>query len=433
MQEGLRAEIRRIIALALFLLVFGLLNGFPLVTLLLGGTVYMIFTLSRINRLYAWLAADTDTMPPEASGVWGDISDNLYKLKRRIDQSQKNYTSLALRIRQITSALDDGMLLLNADHTLDWWNPAATELLHLRERDKGENIVNLIRNPQFVDFINNRDFSQPLELRTPYDPQRIVLFSAGSFGRGEIVVVAQDITRLRHLEEIRKEFVANVSHELRTPLTVLSGYIETLQSSGDDLAPHWQRALAQMDQQTRRLGALADDLVMLARLESSQFVANRLPVDICALLRSVVEDQQLLCADTHRLTLRCQPGLIIAGESRELHSVFANLVVNAIRHNPRGCDILVHARACGDNLVVRVADNGVGIDPKHIPRLTERFYRADDSRATSSGGTGLGLAIVKHALGRHNATLRIRGAPGKGAVFSCRFAAPPAAPPTAGE
>lgn len=432
MQEGLRAEIRRIIALALFLVVFGLFNGFPLVTLLLGGGLYMVFTLDRINRLYAWLAADTDTMPPEASGVWGDISDYLYRLKRRIDQSQKNYTSLALRIRQITSALDDGMLLLNADHTLDWWNPAATGLLHLRESDKGENIVNLIRNPQFVDFINGRDFSQPLELRTPYEPQRTLLFTAGSFGRGEIVVVAQDITRLRHLEEIRKEFVANVSHELRTPLTVLSGYIETLQSSADDLAPHWQRALVQMDQQTRRLGALAEDLVVLARLESS-VTPDRLPVALCPLLRSIVEDQRLLYTDSHRLTLRCRPGLIVIGDSRELHSVFANLVVNAIRHNPRGCDVLIHARACGGNVVVRVMDNGIGVDPRHISRLTERFYRADDSRATSSGGTGLGLAIVKHALGRHNATLRIRGAPGKGAVFSCRFSAPTAAAVATGE
>src|SRR5690606_28946154 len=118
----------------------------------------------KVNKLYAWLASDTDTMPPEATGVWGDISDYLYRLQRRIDQSQKNYTSLALRIRQITSAIDDGMLLLNSDRTLDWWNPAATQLLQLRERDRGENIVNLVRNPLFVNFIHAENFSTSLEL-----------------------------------------------------------------------------------------------------------------------------------------------------------------------------------------------------------------------------------------------------------------------------
>ncbi|HLS99271.1 MAG TPA: ATP-binding protein, partial [Porticoccaceae bacterium] len=129
---------------------------------------------------------------------------------------------------------------------------------------------------------------------------------------------------------------------------------------------------------------------------------------------------------THRLRLRCPPGLVAQGDNRELHSAFANLIVNAIRHNTQGCDVLIHARAMGGNLVVRVRDNGVGIDARHLPRLTERFYRADDSRATSSGGTGLGLAIVKHVLGRHGASLRIRSTLGKGSVFSCRFAAPAA-------
>ena len=426
MQEGLRTEIYRIIVLAAFLIAFGLLNGYPLSTLLAGGTAYMAFTLSRINRLYAWLAADNDSLPPEASGVWGDISDYLYRLKRRIDQAQKNYTGLALRIRQITSALDDGMLLLNADRSLDWWNPVATGLLHLRETDRGENIANLIRHPLFVAYINGQDFSHPLELASPFQPQRVLLFSAGTFGRGEIVLVVRDITRLRHLEEMRKEFVANISHELRTPLTVLTGYLETLQGDADNLPPHWRRALTQMDQQTRRLGALAEDLVLLSRLESGQFTPNRQAVDVSALLKSIVEGQQLLHGATHRLRLRCPPGLVAQGDNRELHSAFANLIVNAIRHNTQGCDVLIHARAMGGNLVVRVRDNGVGIDARHLPRLTERFYRADDSRATSSGGTGLGLAIVKHVLGRHGASLRIRSTLGKGSVFSCRFAAPAA-------
>ena len=423
MQEGLRTEIQRIILLALFLLVFGLFNGFPLTTLLIGGTAYMIFTFVKINRLYAWLASDDDSMPPEATGVWGDISDYVYRLKRRIDQSQKNYAGLALRIRQITSALDDGMLLLNADRSLDWWNPAANDLLQLRESDRGEHITNLIRNPLFVNFIHQTQFDQPLELHSPYDHQKIFQFSAGRFGRGEIVLVVRDITRLRHLEEMRKEFVANLSHELRTPLTVLIGYIETLRGSAEDLPARWHRAFEQMEQQANRLNAMAEDLVMLSRLESAQFSPKPAAVDVCAMLATIVDNQRILCGDSHLLSLDCEPGLVLKGVSKELHSAFSNLVINAIKHNPQGCKISVKVRKTPAGISVRVADNGVGIDPRHLPRLTERFYRADDSRATSSGGTGLGLAIVKHVLSRHHATLKIRSTLGKGSIFTCFFPA----------
>lgn len=421
MQEGLRTEVTRIIVLGLFLLLFGSINGFPYSTLLIGGAAYMIFTLVKINKLYAWLAKESDDMPPEAGGVWGDISDYLYRLRKRMEQSQKNYAGLALRIRQITTALDDGMLLLNADHSLDWWNPTATELLKLRETDKGENIANLIRHPQFISFINRDSFEQPLELNSPFDPHRIFQFSAGTFGRGEIVLVVRDITRLRNLEEMRKEFVANISHELRTPLTVLTGYIETLQGDQANLPPHWQRALLQMEQQTARLNSLAEDLVMLSRLESAQTPIQRLPVNLNPLLANIVEGQRVLCSDDHTLALKCEPDLVLFGNGKELNSAFSNLIVNAIKHNPKGCDISVKARRTTRGISVRVADNGTGIDPKHLPRLTERFYRVDDSRATISGGTGLGLAIVKHVLGRHNGTLKIRSTLGKGTIFTCEF------------
>ncbi len=421
MQDGLRTEITRIVVLTLILLVFGLINGYPLSTLLIGAAAYGAYTFYRINKIYAWLASDQDTMPPESSGVWGDIADQLYRFKRRLDQSQRNYTGLALRIRQITASLDDGMLLINSDNTLDWWNPAATTLLNLRNDDHGENIINLIRHPLFVQFIEHRQFEQAVELPSPQDANRILLFSAGLFGRGEIVLVVRDITRLRHLEEMRKEFVANISHELRTPLTVLTGYLETLQGS-EDVPPQWRKALQQMDQQTRRLSVLAEDLLLLSRLESSHFTPKLQAVDISKLLRAVVDGKQILCGDSHQLTLDCPAGLVLSGDSRELDSAFSNLIVNAIRHNPQGCAIRVRARRSRRGLVVTVADTGTGIDARHLPRLTERFYRADDSRTSSSGGTGLGLAIVKHVLGRHHGALKIRSAPGRGSVFSCRFA-----------
>jgi two-component system phosphate regulon sensor histidine kinase PhoR len=147
-------------------------------------------------------------------------------------------------------------------------------------------------------------------------------------------------------------------------------------------------------------------------------------VDLCSLLNAIVDGARVLCGETHTIDVKCEPGLNIPGESRELHSAFSNLIFNAIKHNPEGCNIDISAKKTEKGIRVRVADDGIGIDPKHLPRLTERFYRVDDSRATASGGTGLGLAIVKHVLNRHNATLKIRSTLGKGSIFSCLFKIP---------
>ncbi|MGD9660213.1 MAG: phosphate regulon sensor histidine kinase PhoR [Porticoccaceae bacterium] len=423
MQEGFRSEIQRIILLSVALFIVGLLNGLIAETLLFGAVAYGLYTLNKIRKIYAWLYSDKNDMPPEMSGIWGDICDELYRVRQRVEQAKKNYSALALRIRQITSALDDGMILLNADRTLDWWNPSATSLLNFGDKDRGESISNLIRNPVFVNFIHSKDFTHPLEMRAPNNPHRIYQFMAGTFGRGEVILMVRDITRLRHLEEMRKEFVANISHELRTPLTVLVGYIETLQSNSESLPNHWHKALVQMDQQTRRLSALAEDLVMLSRLESSPPDTHKEEVNICTMLTSMVDNAKVI-SEKHRLSLDCQPGLTLAGTQRELHSAFSNLIFNAIKHNPQGCDIHISARREHNQLIVDVADTGIGIDQKHLPRLTERFYRVDDSRTSSSGGTGLGLAIVKHVLARHQGSLNIRSTLSKGSTFSCVFNLP---------
>jgi len=419
--EGLHQEVRTLILLGVVLLIVGFTNGHIAETLIVGGIAYTFLTLSKIQRLYRWLASDKKDMPPEMSGVWGDISDELYRLKQQVEQSKKNYTALALRIRQITTALDDGMILLNANRALDWWNPSAAALLNLKEGDRGEIISNLIRDPEFVKFILGDSFSHSFELRAPHDPTRVYHFSAGIFGRGEVVLMVRDITRLRRLEEMRKEFVANVSHELRTPLTVLMGYIETLASDANCPPNYWQKALAQMDQQTRRLKSLTEDLIMLSRLESTPPQANPQKVDLGSLLASVCDSAKVIAGQQHNICLDCKPELVVLGQPHELQGAFSNLLFNAIRHNPRGCDIRIRAERLAEGVIVEVADTGIGIEAKHLPRLTERFYRVDDSRTSSSGGTGLGLAIVKHVLARHQAQLEIRSTLGKGSTFTCIF------------
>jgi two-component system phosphate regulon sensor histidine kinase PhoR len=423
---GLRSELQRIALLAALLVIAGYFNHYPLLTLIAGGSLYMLWTLHRIHRLNRWLAAGGRDFPPPASGVWGEVSDHLYRLRQRNTRHRQDHLSLVARVRRITDALDEGIVILDADHALEWWNPAAGKLLRLQRGDEGEPIINLVRAPAFVAFIREGHFAEPMELEAPSDPNRILQFSANHFGDNEVALVVQDISRLRHLEQMRKEFVANISHELRTPLTVLTGYLETLCDSDTEAPVGWGQALGQMREQTRRLTLLTEDLVTLSQLESTTPPARTEPVALKPLLGGIVENARTLGSSTHRIELDCPDDLIALGAARELHSAFANLIYNAVKHNPQGCTVWVRAGSTNDHLWVEVADNGIGIDARHLPRLTERFYRVENSRASSSGGTGLGLAIVKHTLLRNGGNLEISSTPGKGSTFRCEFEPAPA-------
>ncbi len=421
MQRGLRVELQRLIMLVLALGIAGFFNGHIALTLLVGGGLYMAWTLLKVFRLYDWLDGGGQGIPPESTGVWGDISDQLYRLQKRNTRARDDLRAVVKRIRRITSALDEGLILLDAERSVDWWNPAAARLLGLRSEDLHQPITNLLRTPAFVQFIQSGDFELPLELAAPNDPQRLLLFSPRIFGDNEIALVIMDITRLRQLEEMRKEFVGNISHELRTPLTVLTGYIETLQDQEmENLPPAWPKALKQMGQQTERMNLLAEDLVMLSRLETTT-LPLKVPVDLEPLFGPIIDSAQALSGNKHNITFTSCDQPLLKGDAKELHSALSNLVYNAVKHNPQGCDIAINIARDTEVLQVSISDNGLGIDPLHIPRLTERFYRADSSRATQSGGTGLGLAIVKHVLLRHNGELTIESTLGKGATFTCRF------------
>jgi two-component system, OmpR family, phosphate regulon sensor histidine kinase PhoR len=425
LHRGLQAEIQRIVLLTIFLLIFGFLNGYLLLTLLVGGGLYMLWTFSHISKLYDWLDRGCSGLPPEAGGVWGDMGDSLYRMQKRNERAKQSRRNLSDRVRNITGALADGILTLSADRVLEWWNPAAEQLLGLKKSDRGQSIINLVRDPRFVTFIQNQTLNSPLELTSPEDPSKTLLFTAAEFGDGDVILVAQDITRLRNLEQMRQDFVANISHELRTPLTVLSGYTETLQDSlqsgNKDLPGHWKKALDQMQQQTDRMNALANDLVMLSQLESTREPAPSTPIQIAPLLQQISDDARIIATDDHKIELECAENMVLNGDMKELYSAFSNLVFNAIKHNPAGTTVQIKGYTTDSTNLIEVSDDGSGIDPKHISRLTERFYRVDQSRASSTGGTGLGLAIVKHVLMHHGGTLSITTTLSKGSCFSCRF------------
>ena len=290
------------------------------------------------------------------------------------------------------------------------------------KQDVGQRIDNLIRHPRFAEFLAKGDYSEPLELPSPLDEDMTFAYRVVPYSRNQKLLVVRDISRLKRLERIRSDFVANVSHELRTPLTVVSGYLENMVDDEDSCGEYWKKTLHQMQGQTSRMTRLVEDLLMLSRLEDEEKSLVHDIVAVPAVLASLREDAKILSGErSHHISLDCDGSLWMRGSEKELSSAFSNLIFNAVNYTEDKGHIDIRWCKQDSNVVFEVKDDGIGVSPAHIKRLTERFYRVDAGRSRESGGTGLGLAIVKHVLDRHGARLEIESEPGVGSVFRCIF------------
>ena len=419
----MRTEANYLLLLLVLLTLIGWNSGHFLFVYLVGLACFIVWTLSRARQLNNWLNGNIGKPPPYISGFFGHVAQKYYQTELRHQKFREHQQNQMQRISKLANALNEGVIILKDGVDLDWWNPSAESLLHFRKEDRGNPIQNLIRNPTFIRYLNDKEFSTPLELPAPKNPTQILLYSGAEFDQQDVVIVVRDVTRLRRLEQMRKDFVANISHELRTPLTVLTGYLETLQDSSENLPPSYNKALREMKQQANRMNLLANDLVTLSQLESANKELPETSIELLPIVSQVQKDAEALSGGAHEIVLEpCTQQLHIRGNPKELYSALSNLVFNAVRHNPAGTRITIRCKEnASGKIQVDVEDNGIGIDPIHIPRLTERFYRVDTSRNSSSGGTGLGLAIVKHVLLHHQASLQIQSTLTKGSKFSCIF------------
>jgi len=263
----------------------------------------------------------------------------------------------------------------------------------------------VVRSPEFVEYLRAADFSEPLRLGSP-GGRRTLSLQVVSFGDEDHLLLSQDVTGAARVEAMRRDFVANVSHELRTPLTVLAGFLETIQ----DLKLDADRVRDY-------------DLLTLSVLEHAPPPPDSQRVPLRPLLERVQAEADALSAGKHRLSLEVAGAHDLLGAEREIASAFTNLATNAVRYTPAGGEIRLRWNSTDAGGEFSVEDSGIGIDPEHLPRLTERFYRVDRGRSRETGGTGLGLSIVKHALARHQAALAVDSSPGKGSRFSARFPA----------
>jgi two-component system phosphate regulon sensor histidine kinase PhoR len=417
------AVIRHLSLLLAGSLLLGLFSGHYAWALVLGLGLYLGWTLRQLVRLQRWLQrSEADAQPPTSHGMWAEVFDSLHRLQRRELRQRARLQAVIDRVQESTAALKDAVIMLDSDGNLQWWNGAAERLLGLQTpQDSGQPVTNLVRHPRFKDYFERAHYHEPLELPSPVNERLRLQFQITRYGDHDHLMLVRDVTRVHQLEQMRKDFVANVSHELRTPLTVICGYLETLQDHGEDFNPRWQRALQQMQQQGGRMQNLLNDLLLLAKLEATEHPADYQPVAVERLLQSIQSDAQALSGERHRISLQADAQLLLKGSEAELRSAFSNLVFNAVKYSPDAGEIQLRGWADEHGAHVSVQDHGLGIEAKHLPRLTERFYRVDSSRASNTGGTGLGLAIVKHVLLRHAARLDIRSDPGQGSTFTCHF------------
>ncbi|WP_273777736.1 phosphate regulon sensor histidine kinase PhoR [Acinetobacter sp. GSS19] len=412
--------------LAFFLVIASLIGfgiGYLWICILLSFGLFFVLQMRSLYLVNDWISHHPYDAPPNLSGIWGALLFNVYRAQRQERIVQAEMVGLIDRAQSSLVALAEAVALIDDQHQLEWWNPAAEKLLGIQPLDRGRNILTILRQPNFIEYFNNIDQSPDgLKMQSSMLEDRYVQIKLTRFGGESRLLVAYDVTRMHNLEQMRKDFVDNISHELRTPLTVLSGYIETF-TDQEDISPRWKRAFDQMQAQTKRMNALVNDLLLLSRLENNKSQTNRNQIiDMRELMNQVFDDAQAYNVDFgHTLNLDIDSHCDLIGSDIELASAFSNLITNAIKYTPKGGTITISWRDENDQGCFSVQDNGIGIDPKHIPRLTERFYRVDSGRSRETGGTGLGLAIVKHVLMQHGAHLEIESKENQGSIFKAIF------------
>lgn len=398
----------------------GALYGYPLQGAILALVAIILFWQTQMHRVQVWLN-NPEKVPPDVYGIWGELSARIYLHQRNHKKVQKRLQSSLEHLQDSFSSMRDGVIMVDDHALIEWSNKAVEPLLGLRYPDDvGQTLTNLVREPVFNEYFLAADYTKPLQFATTADGNLYLRIEVTYFGKGERLLFVRDVSESVRMEKIRRDFVANVSHELRTPLTVISGYLDNFKDNVDRLPEQFVKPLAQMGQQAQRMENLLKDLLWLSRIESEKREAKRELVDVGGIAQELAEEIRVAYPDC-QLELSLDSGLKILGDYQELYSAVSNLVNNAIKYAGDTGAVKVRWTQRGEHAILAVEDNGPGIDEIHIPRLTERFYRVDNSRSTQTGGTGLGLAIVKHVAQAHDAQLVIDSELGKGTTFSLGF------------
>ena len=388
----------------------------------------------KFIRFQNWLNSASLQVNPDWNGAWLDVAARIHRQQLVADNSAKLNERRLQDFLLAIQASPNGVILLDGEARIDWCNDTAASHLGLDvKKDRLQHIVHLVRDPHFTRYFAQEN--HPSEVLIDGRSTSVSNFPKLSvqlhkYGDGRLLLLSRDVTEVVKAEAMRRDFVANVSHEIRTPLTVLGGFVETLQSVPLD-AQETQKYLQLMSSQAGRMQSLVADLLTLSQLEATQSPNGQEYVSLPDLVTQVMSEANAFTSmlaeqqsgKKHALVFDQVPILWLMGSQKELFSALSNLVSNAIRYTPLGGLVHLTFLNTDDQLTISVKDTGPGIASEHLPRLTERFYRIDQSRSRETGGTGLGLAITKHVMQRHGGELQVQSEQGKGSTFNLIFPA----------
>ncbi len=361
----------------------------------------------------------------------GELGESMNSLAKDLEGKIRALAEERNRLKAILYTMQEGVIVLNADGNIALFNPAMRRLFGLDETALGKPPITVIRNADLQGVVDQCLSGQPVENRElrviQGGQERFLMVQATPFsGKSEplgAIIVMYDVTNLRRLERVRRDFVANVSHELKTPLTSIQGYVETLLDSPAG-AEQTKNFLAIIDANARRLSKLVEDLLRLSEIESQQFVLRPETFPAVELVGEVLDlHDALLKRKDMRVDVKVTPeGLSLHSDRMALTHILSNLLENAVKYGKPGTAIRLACRQDGDTARFSVQDEGIGIAQAHLERIFERFYRVDRSRSRQEGSTGLGLAIVKHLVQLLGGEIEVESAEEVGTTF--RFSVP---------
>ena len=407
-------------------IVGGSITGLWLVSFVIVLLVYIGWLLFKLRELHHWLEKGSkSSLVPDSSGIWEQINYHIQKTQKLSVHRKRKTGKVLKRFQGIITSLPYATVVLTGNNEIDWANKNSAKLLKLDlKKDRGQRIENLIRRPD-VHKLLDKNKEKEIEISSPYDEQKKLALQLIPIQGDLKLLIARDISERVHLQQMRKNFIANASHELRTPLTVIAGYLEIMRNE-EQLPEHLQTAVKAASEQSARMQNIIEDLLTLSRLENSELNAKQTqPLDITRIVINLCHDEKTITDNSHPINLdQLDASIQLNGEEAEIISLCQNLIHNAVRYTPDGTEInVIWEKLHNGSARFSVIDRGEGIPLEHLSHLTERFYRVDKGRSQDSGGTGLGLAIVQHIAQRHNASLSIDSEVGKGSKFEVIFPA----------
>lgn len=420
----MKYDLWRFLGVILLSALIGFVSGYFLHCLVIGLLLFIWWQYKEYSKILIWLQKKQETGGPSQSGLIDEICREIDYLRDRNKSRKQKLSGYLKRFQEATRALPDAVIVLGEHNEIEWANVKAREYIGINwPKDSGLRFSNLVRYPKLIKYLNSSDdeLQKGLQISSPLDSKLILEVRLSAYGDTQKLLVARDVTAFSRINQMRRDFIANASHELRTPLTVISGYLEGF-ADDDECPRQWVSYIQQMRSQTSRMQNLIEDLLQLSGLEDKSAEKTKETVPVPEVLSLIVNEAKTVSGFMqHQINLNADPNLYLEMNQREIHSIFSNLVFNAVQYTPENSSIDIEWYQDGRGAHFSVRDNGHGIEAEHIPRLTERFYRVDKGRSREKGGTGLGLAIVKHALARYGAELIIESEIGRGSVFRCFF------------